>query len=213
MATVLTSPITNDEVFNLENIRWETYNHLWEDLSDKRCLKLTYYHGDLEIISPSPEHEIYKKVVGRFIETLAEELDIKIYPLGSTTFKLLGYGGAEPDDCFYIENIDLIRNIKKFKPNEEIAPDLILEIDLTSLSTNRLEIYRELGVKEVWLYTRDGLQLLQLKNNQYIKVENSLIFPNLPLLEIDNFMTQLDSIDYLDLIKMFRQWVREKINK
>lgn len=79
------------------------------------------------------------------------------------------------------------------------------------MSNNRLEIYRDLGVKEVWIYS-EGLQILQLKNNQYIKQENSIIFPNLPLLEINDFMQKLEEIDYLDLIKMFRQWVREKIN-
>ncbi|MGI0480279.1 Uma2 family endonuclease [Geminocystis sp. CENA526] len=210
---VLTPSIVADDVFNLEGISWDTYMSLWQDLSESRRLKLTYYHGNLEIMSPSPEHEYYKRIIGRFIETLAEELDINISPLGSTTFKLLGYGGAEPDDCFYIENIDLIRNVKKFKPDEAIPPDLILEIDLISPSNERLKIYQELGVKEVWVYTRDGLQILQLKNNEYIQAENSIIFPNLPLLEIDNFMTQLDSIDYLDLVKMFRQWVREKIHK
>jgi Uma2 family endonuclease len=211
MTTTLTQPIITGEIFNLDGISWETYTNLWQDLSNNRCLKLTYYYGNLEIMSPSPEHEYYKEVMGRFVETLAEELNIKIQPLGSTTFRRLNYGGAEPDKCYYVSNINAIKNIKRFKPNEEIAPDLILEIDLTSMSNNRLEIYRDLGVKEVWIYS-EGLQILQLKNNQYIKEENSIIFPNLPLLEINDFMQKLEEIDYLDLIKMFRQWVREKIN-
>jgi hypothetical protein len=34
-------------------------------------------------MTPSPEHEFNKKVMGRFIETLAEESAIQILPLGS----------------------------------------------------------------------------------------------------------------------------------
>jgi hypothetical protein len=37
-------------------------------------------------MSPSPEHELSKTLIGRFVETLAEELAVQIYPLGSTTF-------------------------------------------------------------------------------------------------------------------------------
>ncbi|WP_293104029.1 hypothetical protein [Moorena sp. SIOASIH] len=40
-------------------------------------------------MAPYPEQEFYKKVIGRFVETLAEELKIRIYPLGSPTFRLI----------------------------------------------------------------------------------------------------------------------------
>jgi Uma2 family endonuclease len=59
---------------------------LLKELSDRR-LRLTYNRGNLEIMTPSPEHELGKKVMGRFVETLTEEADLQIYPLESTTFK------------------------------------------------------------------------------------------------------------------------------
>lgn len=37
--------------------------------------------------------------MGRFVETLAEESDLQIYSLGSTTFKRPELSGAEPDEC------------------------------------------------------------------------------------------------------------------
>ncbi|WP_293112425.1 hypothetical protein [Moorena sp. SIO4G3] len=49
----------------------------------------TYNRSNLEIMAPYPEHELYKKVMGRFVETLAEEFKIRIYPLGSPTFRLI----------------------------------------------------------------------------------------------------------------------------
>ena len=82
-ATLLAPP---DEIIHLSGISWETYETLLAELSDRR-LRLTYNRGNLEIMAPSPEHELSKRVLARFVETMAEELDIKIHPLGSTTFK------------------------------------------------------------------------------------------------------------------------------
>ena len=81
-ATLLTPPL---EIIHLSGISWQTYETLRSELSERR-LRLTYNRGTLEIITPSPEHELSKTVMGRFVETLAEESDIQIYPLGSTTF-------------------------------------------------------------------------------------------------------------------------------
>jgi Uma2 family endonuclease len=129
VATLLTPPT---ELIHLSGISWQTYETLLEELSDRR-LRLTYNRGNLEIMAPSPEHERFKKVSGRFIETLAEELDVRIEPLGSTTFKRPELSGAEPDECFYIYNIDAVRGKKRLDLTEDPAPDLGVEIDVTSL--------------------------------------------------------------------------------
>jgi Uma2 family endonuclease len=202
---------TATECLKLSGISWDTYTHLLHDLSKQHRLRLTYNQGNLEIMSPSPEHEHYKKVVGRLVETLAEELEIRIEPFGSTTFKRFGFTGAEPDECFYVTNIDLVKGKKRFPVNQEPAPDLVVEIDITSSSGDRLAVYQDLGVPEIWLYDGNSFQILQLKEGEYISVQESSIFPNLPLLEIGNFLEKVGEVDYLDLIKMFRQWVRNQL--
>ncbi|WP_364420349.1 hypothetical protein [Moorena sp. SIO3H5] len=68
------------ERIQLSGISWQTYETLLNELENHRRLRLTYNRGNLEIMAPSPEHELYKKVMGRFVETLAEELKIRIYP-------------------------------------------------------------------------------------------------------------------------------------
>jgi len=90
------------KIIYLSGISWQTYETLLEELSD-HCFRLTYNRGTLEIIAPSPEHELNKTVMGR-VETLAEELDIQIYPVGSTTFQRPELSGTEPDECFYFRN-------------------------------------------------------------------------------------------------------------
>ena len=210
MTATLTPPL---ERVQLSGISWQTYEALLTELSRDRRLRLTYNRGNLEIMVPSPEHERYKKVMGRFVETMAEELDIQIEPFGSTTFKRLGISGAEPDECFYVRNINLIRSKKSLDPEKDPGPDLVVEIDITSSSSDRLDVYKDLGVAEVWIYDGKDFQIKQLQNQKYVSSSQSDIFPNLPLGEISRFLEKVGKTDYLELIKNFRNWVRSQLDK
>jgi Uma2 family endonuclease len=201
------------EIIHLSGISWQTYENLLTELSASRRLRLTYNRGTLEIMVPSPEHESYKKILGRFVETLAEELEISIEPLGSTSFKRPEISGAEPDECFYIENINVIRGKKRINLEQDPPPDLVVEIDITSSSTNRFEIYADMGVPEIWRYDGKNFSINILQNKKYIAVERSLAFPNLPLPEISNFLQQVGQKDYLDLVREFRNWVKSQIQQ
>ncbi len=208
-ATLLTPPA---EIIHLSGISWQTYETLRSELSNRR-LRLTYNRGTLEIMAPSPEHELGKEVLGRFIETLAEETDLPIYPLGSTTFQRPELSGAEPDKCFYIRNIALVRGKKQLDFTVDPGPDLVIEIDITSSSPNRLQVYADLGVAEVWIYNGDLLTVKQLQNEIYITSGTSQFFASVPIPEIAGFLQQAQTMDYLELVKVFRGWVRSQIEK
>ncbi len=210
MTAILLAP--PHEIINLSGISWQTYETLLEELRDRR-LRLTYNRGNLEIMAPSPEHEFSKKVMGRFVETLAEESAIQIHPLGSTTFKRPKLSGAEPDECFYIRNIGVVRGKKRLDLAADPAPDLVVEIDVTSSSRNRLQVYADLGVAEVWIYDGESLVIQQLQNGIYLTSQTSQFFLNIPIPEIAGFLQQAGTIDYLELVKNFRQWVRNQIDR
>jgi Uma2 family endonuclease len=206
---LLTPP---NEIIHLSGISWKTYETLLEELSD-RCLRMTYNRGNLEIMTPSPEHELSKKIIGRFVETLAEEFAVKIYPLGSTTLKRPELSGAEPDECFYIRNIALVRGKRRLDLTQDPAPDLVLEIDVTSGSGNRLHVYADLGVPEVWIYNGESLVIKQLQNDTYVTSPTSQFFANISIPEIAIFLQQAETMDYLELVKTFRTWVKSQIEK
>ncbi|WP_373545227.1 Uma2 family endonuclease [Chamaesiphon sp.] len=208
-ATLFAPP---DEMIRLSGISWKTYETLLEEQSDRR-LRLTYNRGDFEIIAPSPEHELSKEVLGRFIDTIAEEFEVNIYPLGSTTFKQPELSGAEPDKCFYIRNIAAVQGKCRLNMGEDPAPDLIVEIDITSSSQNRLQVYADLGVAEVWIYNGESLVIQQLQNGTYIAAQTSQFFINLPISEVANWLQRSTTMDYLALVKEFRLWVRSQIQK
>ena len=201
-----------EQIVQLSGISWQTYETLLAEIGDRQIL-LTYNRGHLEIMVPSPEHERFKEVLGRFVETLAEELEVSIEPLGSTTFKRPELSGVEPDKCFYIQNLSAVKGKKRIDLNQDPPPDLAVEIDITSRSENTLQVYTDLGVPEVWIYNGSQLRINRLENGKYLECESSLAFPSLPILEIVRFLEQAETMDYLELVKAFRSWVKSQIQQ
>ncbi|MEG4029271.1 MULTISPECIES: Uma2 family endonuclease [unclassified Microcoleus] len=201
-----------EQIVELSGISWQTYEALLAEIGDRQ-IRLTYNRGNLEIRVPSPEHERFKTIIGRFVETLAEELEVRIEPLGSTTFKRPELSGVEPNECFYIQNISAVKGKKRIDLTQDPPPDLVVEIDITSRSENSLQIYADLGVPEVWIYNGSRLRINRLDNGEYVEGEISLAFPSLPILEIVRFLEQAETMDYLELVKAFRNWVKSQIQQ
>ena len=201
-----------EQIVQISGISWQTYEALLAEIGDRQ-IRLTYNRGNLEIMVPSPEHERFKTIMGRFVETLAEELEVRIEPLGSTTFKRPELSGAEPDECFYIQNLSAVKGKKRIDLTQDPPPDLVVEIDITSRSENSLQVYADLGVPEVWIYNGSRLRINRLENGEYVEGEISLAFPSLPILEIVRFLEQAETMEYLELVKAFRNWVKSQIQQ
>jgi len=98
----------------LSGITWSTYEAILADM-DNRPIHLTYDRGALEIMSPSEEHERVKKLIGRMIEAMTEELNIPIRSAGSTTFRREAkQRGLEPDECYYVASEPRVRGKDDF---------------------------------------------------------------------------------------------------
>jgi len=94
----------------LENVSWSTYKQLLAEMGDRRTSRIAYNQGVLEIIMPSDRHETYKQLLERMVNTLTEELNLRVKGFASTTLNREDLRkGAEPDSCYYIQNVDRIR--------------------------------------------------------------------------------------------------------
>jgi Uma2 family endonuclease len=194
----------------LSGISWNTYQ-LIKAAPDNQNLRLAYYQGILEIMAPSPEHEYYKKVIGRFVETLAEEFVISLYPLGSTTLEREDLAsGSEPDECFYltVSKIQIVKGKKRIDLTQDPAPDLVIEVDITSRSKHREQVYAALQIPEIWRYDGQALTLLTLQAGTYVATLSSLAFPRIEAKTIEVFLQQAMEKDYLELVSEFRQWLK-----
>ena len=89
----------------------------------------------------------------------------------------------------------------------------MIEIDITSSSQNRFQVYADLGVSEIWRYDGNAFTINILQNQEYITSQQSLAFPNVPIGEISRFLEQAETTDYLELIKAFRKWVKNQIQE
>ena len=195
----------------LNNIRWETYQYLVQDSEEQPNKRLTYDRGVLEIMTPLPEHEVYKKLIDRFVLVMVEEMNKEMRSLGSCTWSRQDLKqGLEPDECYYINHEEAVRGKLNIDLNFDPPPDLAIEIDITSSSLNRMSIYEALGVAEVWRFDGQFLSIYQLVDGIYQMSDKSGVFPFIKGEDIMRFLQQLEGGE-MALIKAFRTWVRGKV--
>lgn len=60
-------------------------------------------------------------------------------------------------------------------------PDLALEVIWTTGGLDRLDIYRRLGIPEVWIWEQGQLRLYGLRQDRYEPLARSDLFPQLDI--------------------------------
>lgn len=195
----------------LHDITWLQLEEILAEMGESRSSRIAYYQGTLEIQMPLPEHEKAKVLIGEFIKILLDELRIEWEPYGSTTFKREEMlAGIEPDDCFYIQNARLMIGMRTLDLSVDPPPDLAIEVDVTSRT--EISAYTALGVGELWRYADRRLQILVLQGEEYVQVENSPTFPNLPVAEwIMQFLEMSQNEVASVVCRAFRQRVQEQL--
>ena len=206
-----TTTIPPGQRFLLQGMSWDFYEHLLKELGD-RPIRVTYDRGILELMSPSYRHESYSRLLGRMVQIMAEERNIPLKSAGSTTFRRESLErGLEPDDCFYIAHLPQILGNEELNLETDPPPDLAVEVDITHASVDRIPIYAELGVPELWRF--DGTDLLAYHlegSGEYGGPRtDSLAFPSVPLMGIAEFLRRSLETDDATLLREFRTWVRQ----
>ena len=160
-------PAASDQPFVVHGVTWQSYLTLRATL-DIPGLRLTYLKGALELMSPSSRHEELKKIIARLLEFWAIETGTVLSGYGSTTFRSeAAERGLEPDEC-YVVGDDL-----------ESVPDIAIEVVLTSGGIPKLDVYRGLGVPEVWFYQDENFHIFRLGEHGYEPAPASLALPAL----------------------------------
>jgi Uma2 family endonuclease len=196
----------------LHNISWGTYERLMDERGENRVPRFAFDRGELEIMSPQAEHESISYAAALLIEVLAEEMDIDVYGLGSTTFKREDLGrGFEPDQCFYIKDWELVRGKEKLDLAVDPPPELVIEIDIISPSLNKLPIYARLGVREVWRYDGERMRILGLGMDGYVERTASLTLPPLTHEVLTRFATEGTMLGRRTWMRGVREWARSNV--
>ena len=207
MAT--TAPATDNKIA-LYDVSWETYERLVSDMSDRSSPRLTYDRGRLEIMSPTEEHEELNRSLAAVVEAVAEELEIDIRSLGSTTFRRQDLErGFEADSCFYVQSLSKLESTRKVDLELDPPPDLVIEIDISHSSMEKLALYREMGVPEVWRHDGDSVTIHVLQERGYETPDASRAFPMLPATKLTELLETRRTQKRYEWLKSIRKWARQ----
>ncbi len=194
----------------LHNISWDQFESLLVDLGDRRASRIAYDNGTLEIMTPLPEHEYFKEVIGVSVHDIVEVLEIDYESYGSTTWrKRVKMAGVEPDNCFYIQREAAVRGRLDLDLSQgDPPPDLALEIDITSKSLDRFPIYARLEVPELWCYDEGTLRIYHLHDGDYREANSSLALPMLPIQELPQIIERHRAEGRRAIRRAVREWAR-----
>jgi Uma2 family endonuclease len=191
----------------LRNVSWKTYEHLVADLAESRSPRLTYDRGNLEIMSPLPQHEKLSHNLALLVEIAAEASDLDVAGFGSTTFKREDLErGFEPDACFYIQNAERMRDKEHVDLAIDPPPDLIIEIEQSRSSISKLPIYAQIGVPEVWRHTGQRLVILVLREGSYHEQDESVALPGVKSESLTALLNESRSLRRPEWLKHARAW-------
>jgi Uma2 family endonuclease len=198
----------------LHNTSWETYERLMKERGESRVPRFAYDRGELEIMSPSAEHESIAYYVGLLVAVFAEEAGVDLYGAGSTTFDREDLErGFEPDACFYVRNAERVRGKPRIDLSLDPPPDLVIVVDITSPSLDKFPIYARAGIPEIWRHDGERLAIFELRGEEYNEVAESKILRPLTSEGLSGLIAQSSSLDIVTWMRRVREWSRDNITR
>ena len=159
----------------LHGVSWATYVML-RDTHESRHLRMTYLKGSLEIMSTSRRHEVERAMIARLLELFCLERGIPLFAYGRTTWrKEEGERGLEADICYA-------------RDRDKENPDIAIEVIVTHGLLDKLEVYRGLGIREVWLFENGVFAIVTLRGELYEQIAASETFPEVDFAQLARFV-------------------------
>jgi len=198
MPTASTAPHTaqraEDQRITLHDVSWADFERILQIRGDQAGVRVTYLNGVLELMTPSVDHEGIKTTIARLLEAYAEEKGLPFNGFGSWTLKnALRARALEPDECY---------SLTLGRPT---SPDLAIEVVWTSGGMDKMDVYRGLGVREVWFWREGAIEVSVLTGDRYETRERSVLLPDLDLADLVRY---IDPENQTDAVRRYRQALR-----
>lgn len=183
-----------DQRVILNGLDWWQFEAFLAIRGDRAGVRVTYLEGTLEIMSPSRSHEAIKTLIARLLEAYADETGLVFEGYGSLTMRNAPKERAiEPDECYAVGAA-------------KESPDLAVEVIWTSGGLDKLDVYRGLGVKEVWIWREKELKAYELRGSAYAEIPHSVVIPGLTPSFIAEF---LDCETQTEAVRKLRNQLRK----
>ncbi len=162
---------TADQRILLRGLSWAGFQTLLALRGERRVPRMAYLDGVVELMRPARNHEAITARIGRLVAAFGSERRIPWSPYGHWHLDDESEeAGAEPDECFIFG-----------RDQSPDRPALAIEVVWTSGGLNKLEVYRRLGVGEVWFWKRDVISVHVLGPDGYETRDRSACLPDIDL--------------------------------
>jgi Uma2 family endonuclease len=177
-------------------VDWQGYQQLLAMRGESSVPRITYLEGLAELMSPSRYHELDKKRFARLLEAWSESAGVPLEGYGSWTLEDEQVDrGAEADECY---------TVRRVVERDDDRPDIAIEVVWTRGGIDKLEVYRKLGVREVWFYERGTLRFFALRreaDDVYREIPRSELLPELP---VDLLLACMQEPDQTSAVRALR---------
>jgi Uma2 family endonuclease len=192
----------------LKNVSWETFVALADERRGS-VPRMSYSEGVLEMMSPKRKHENLSCLIGRMIEAYSEIKGIEVLSVASVTVKRSDLKKAyEADESYYVTNVDQVLAKEELDFEVDPAPDLVVEVELTSSAIDKMELFAAMQVREVWRHDGTTVQFYRLLNGNYDLIPTSVELPGLDSALINRFLEQRLQVGETTFIRAFRNEIQ-----
>ena len=136
----------------LSSITWEQYEAFLNVFFEHAGLRVTFLDGKLTLLSPTRRHDWFEKIIGRFVEAIAEGFDIECEVSGHATYRRDDMdAGVEGDQEYYFgANARIMRGPIPVDLANQPPPDLTIVVEASHSADDSIAVWGRLGVREVW---------------------------------------------------------------
>ena len=182
----------NDQILTITGANWLDYQHF--DSQEYSGYRVSYFNGEITIVSPGRNHERIAAVINRLIIAYCEKYELQDFPFGQTRLNVWGQAGREPDLAYAFNN-------------DKDLPDLVVEVIVSSGDIETLKSsYRNIGISELWIWKENKTTFYCLEQNEYIETEASNILTTIKSESLERYvnrgMTESPLIIKKDFLKV-----------
>ncbi|MEL7406056.1 MAG: Uma2 family endonuclease, partial [Cyanobacteria bacterium J06558_2] len=154
-----------DIIITLERTSFKHYQSISSILNNISWCKISYGNKILKLMCPGIKHENINRGIDTLIIAYCDFKEIDYILTGSATARnQKKEKGKEPDLGYIFSDLKKDRKI----------PDLAVEVNFSSGTEEDLNIYRGLGVKEVWMWNKnDILSFYLFIDEEYKSIDKS----------------------------------------
>ncbi len=180
-----------EQRFYRRGVSWERFKAIQNSFENVPGVRLFYCEGVLEIVGIGKAHEFITSLIGLLLGQYFLDKEIEFFPSGSFNQVIPGIVDYQADLSYCLGT-------------DKDRPDLCIEVVITSGSPIKLQKYKLMQIAEVWFWEDGTLEVYCLQEQEYEKVSNSVLLPELDLSLLSRCILLSSP---LEAIRKFRQGI------